>query len=101
MDMTKEYEGHCMEYVNDAITAFGGDILWFEMPWHNVLIGPNNERWSYHAAPLINGLVYDPWYPKLMLEPVEFAKRAFGSSVVMTKFSVGGPEDGEIISLTP
>lgn len=37
----------------------------------------NPYDWIWHAVPIIEGLVHDAWFPKLILPPEEYAKLAF------------------------
>ena len=76
----EEYEGLCGELTDQVIKWLGEDmvsILFIDPtnPYH--LDDPDGGRWYYHMVPIVDGLVHDPWFPELVLEPREYFKKAF------------------------
>lgn len=66
------YDGACLELVNDLLHVHpDGAILYVE----NL---PHRHRWRYHAALVLDGLVYDAWHPDVRLPPAEYVARVFG-----------------------
>lgn len=55
------------------------------------------DRWVWHVAPVINGLVHDAWFPDLVLTPYAYLIRAFPNQKTSGRF-VGGWRNGDGIS---
>ena len=56
-----EWDGLCMELVNELLHSHpNGEILWIDNPI---------PRWKYHVALVLEGIVYDAWYPNVRLPP--------------------------------
>jgi len=69
----KKWEGYCLELVNELLHRHPtGQILYIE-PW----AGP----WKYHTALVLDGLVYDAWYPDVRLPPAEYVEEVFGDVI--------------------
>lgn len=95
----KEWDGICLELVNELNIEFNGSVLFIRPTWaDHALSSPDETPWSYHAAMLLDGLVYDPFFPASVLSPHEFVKAVFGGvAVEITVFSDDGPENGSIL----
>jgi hypothetical protein len=67
-----EWEGACLELVNDLLGSHPtGQILCVDHL-------PHDCRWSYHAALVLEGVVYDAWNPDVRLPPAEYTRQVFG-----------------------
>lgn len=70
-----EWDGWCLELVDDLLHKYpDGDILYIEL-------GDTHPLWTYHAAMVLDGLVYDAWHPNVRLPPAEYVERVFGAGV--------------------
>jgi hypothetical protein len=71
--LATEWDGLCLELVNHLLNEHPeGDILYVEnLPFDHV--------WKYHAALVLDGLVYDAWHPDVRLPPTEYVAAVFGS----------------------
>ncbi len=70
------YEGLCLELVDHLLHQHpDGAILYIDLEDEP---GP----WRYHAALLLDGLVYDAWFPEVRLPPEEYVAEVFGEGVV-------------------
>ncbi len=81
----REYDGMCLELV---------DSLLHKHPTGQVLyVGPLDDHptWRRHAALVLDGVVYDAWFPKARLPPAEYVAEVFGSGVEWEVIE----EDGE------
>ena len=64
--------GACLELVNDLLWSHPeGQVLYVEDL-------PEDSPWRWHAALLLDGLVYDAWHPHVRLSPVEYVREVFG-----------------------
>lgn len=65
------YDGWCLELVNELLGEHhNGSVLYVEPQ--------NHDRWRYHAALVLEGLVYDAWFPTVRLPPAEYVAAVFG-----------------------
>ena len=65
-----EWDGACLDLVDDLLHKHeDGGILYVE----NI-----TGIWSYHAALVLDGLVYDPWFPTVRKSPAEYVNEVFG-----------------------
>lgn len=65
-----DYDGMCLELVDDLLHAHpSGSILYVE---------PAGGPWRYHAALVLDGLVYDAWHPDVRVAPAEYVRKVFG-----------------------
>lgn len=48
-----DYDGCCIDFAGDFVTARGGRLAYFRTPLH--------QKWCYHASPLIDGFIHDLW----------------------------------------
>jgi hypothetical protein len=65
-----EWDGWCLELVNELLIQHPtGSILYVE---------PSSGMWKYHAALVLDGLVYDAWHPDVRLPPNEYVEAVFG-----------------------
>ena len=66
------WDGFCLELVNDLLHKHPtGQVLYVE---------PEFGPWRYHAAMLLDGIVYDAWHPEVRLPPAEYVRSVFGDS---------------------
>jgi len=65
-----DYDGSCIEFAGDFQSAFGGRLVYFETPDHQI--------WRYHCAVEIDGLIHDLW-SGVPVPKEEFA-RAIGAT---------------------
>ncbi len=66
-----EWDGNCLELVDGLLHKHpDGHILYVEPV--------NHPKWGYHAALVLDGLVYDAWYPTVRLPPAEYVAAVFG-----------------------
>lgn len=71
----REYDGWCLELV---------DSLLHKHPTGRVLyVGPldGHPTWQWHAALVLDGIVYDAWHPMVRLPPAEYVAEVFGGGV--------------------
>lgn len=69
------WEGWCLELVDSLLHQHPtGDILYVE-PNPRTRLG---RRWKYHAAMVLDGVVYDAWHPEVRLPPAEYVAKVFG-----------------------
>lgn len=69
----RKWDGWCLELVNELLHSHpSGDILYVDLE-HDPL-----HRWKYHAAIVLDGLVYDPWHPSARLPPADYVREVFG-----------------------
>lgn len=74
---TATYDGLCLELVNELLHQHpSGRILYVEPLLGDDLLG----KWKYHAALLLDGIVYDAWHPLLRLPPAEYVAAVFGAA---------------------
>lgn len=67
-----DWSGACLELVNELLWSHPeGQILYVE----NI---PDDFGWKYHAALVLDGLVYDAWHPSFRLPPAEYVRAVFG-----------------------
>lgn len=65
-----EWDGWCLELV---------DHLLHQHPSGQILYVDNlTGHWKYHAALVLDGLVYDAWHPEARLPPAEYVAAVFG-----------------------
>lgn len=70
-----EWDGLCLEWVDEQLHAHeDGAILYVDLE-------AEDHHWRYHAALVLDGIVYDAWFPDLRLPPGEHARQAFGPGV--------------------
>lgn len=75
-DVLAEWDGLCLELVNSLLHAHPtGEVLWVE-PRHGSRMW---RRWKYHAALVLDGLVWDAWHPEVRLPPAEYVAAVFGA----------------------
>lgn len=68
------YDGLCMELVDDVLHVQpGADFLWVDLEGH--------PHWTFHTAPVIDGVVHDAWNPATILPPADYVRVAFGRYV--------------------
>lgn len=78
-----------MEWVDAQLGEHpDGDILWIDFEPHQ------HPHWRYHAALVLDGIVYDAWFPNLGLSPKEHVRQVFGSDVLW-EINPGQNEDEE------
>lgn len=76
-----ELMGDVLDHVNKTDNMATTQTLYINaisMP--NIGLRPRHKRsycWRYHCVPVINGLVHDAWFPKLILPPKEYVAKAF------------------------
>ncbi len=86
-----EWEGNCLELVDDFLHRHPtGHILYVELDDH--------PRWRYHAALLLDGIVYDAWHPTVQLPPAEYVETVFGSGVT---WEIDPGRDDELAASSP
>lgn len=79
----EDFDGLCGELVDLLIHEYGEeavDILYIDGD-----IKCENWTWSYHMVAVIDGIVHDAWFPKLMLPPDEYVIAAFPGQKLTTK----------------
>ena len=70
-----EWDGLCLEWVNEQLhTHEDGAILYVDLE-------ALDHHWRYHAALVLDGLVYDAWNPDVRLAPSEYVAHVFGHAV--------------------
>ncbi len=80
-DELDQWDGICLELVNDLLNSHPtGSILYVD----NL---PDDHHWRYHAALLLDGIVYDAWNPTLRLPLIEYVRHVFGSDAEWEVFS--------------
>lgn len=79
-----DFEEQCIALAREVTERHEGTIL-VVVPVGDRLGLPHPTRrrhfWSFHAAPVVGGMVHDPWFHKLILPPVEYAAKAFGGDL--------------------
>ena len=67
----RKWDGWCLELVNELLKSHPeGAILYIDgLPFYH--------RWKYHAALLLDGVVYDAWHPDVRLPPDEYVRVVF------------------------
>jgi hypothetical protein len=79
-DQLEEWDGICLELVNDLLWSHPtGAILYVD----NL---PFDHRWRYHAALVLDGIVYDAWNPYLRLRVSDYVCQVFGDEAEWTIF---------------
>lgn len=64
------WDGWCLELVNELLGRHPtGKVLYVELPR-----GP----WRYHAALVLDGIVYDAWHPDVQKAPADYVAHVFG-----------------------
>lgn len=92
-----EYDGFCVELVDVLLKAHGGDLLYVE-PLDGVFdVGFGS--WRYHAALVLDGLVYDAWHPDVRLPPAEYVAHVFGDDVTWEINPGREDDEGPALSL--
>lgn len=87
-----EYDGFCLELVNDLLSDHpAGSILYVECASSEA---GRRLGWRYHAALVLDGLVFDAWHPHVRLSPSKYVARVFGNGVEWEIFG-GDSEDSE------
>ena len=77
------WDGFCLELVDDLLGQHpSGDILYVEL-------SRSHPRWSWHAAMVLDGLVYDAWHPDVRLPPSEYVEHVFGSAATSWEINPG------------
>lgn len=79
--LLKAYEGLCGELTDQIIWWLGEErvsILYIEpLADDDALANPKGGYWSYHMVPVIDGLVHDAWFPRMIFPPKEYVDRVF------------------------
>ena len=71
----REWDGWCLELVDSLLHKHpDGRILYVDLEH-----GPG--PWKYHTAMVLDGLVYDAWFPTVRLPPGDYVERVFGPGV--------------------
>jgi hypothetical protein len=71
-----EYDGFCLDLVDELLhTHPQGMILYVECAHSEA---GRRRGWRYHAAMVLDGLVYDAWYPSVRRSPADYVKHVFG-----------------------
>ncbi len=71
-EVLDEWWGACLELVNELLWSHPtGQILYVEDL-------PEDSDWRYHAALVLDGVVYDAWHPHVQLAPAEYVREVFG-----------------------
>jgi hypothetical protein len=84
----REFDGQCLEMVNElTISHPAGDILYVE----NL---PLDHVWKYHAALVLDGVVYDAWNPSVRLPPAEYVRAVFGPDATF-EINPGSEDDAD------
>jgi len=74
-ESVEDFDGLCGELVDLLIHKHGEekvDILYVDGD-----LKCGDLSWFYHMAAVIDGVVHDAWFPKLVLPPDEYLKTAF------------------------
>lgn len=61
-------------------------------PTIGLLPSGKEEGWWYHAALVLEGVVYDAWHPDVRLPPEEFVRAVFGENATWEIF---GPDPSQ------
>ncbi len=75
------WDGICIELVNDLLHSHPtGAILYVD----NL---PIEHEWRYHAALVLDGIVYDAWHPAIKgYSPADYTRIVFGPKAEFTIF---------------
>ena len=96
-ESTDDYQGMCGELVDAIIHWLGEDrvSIMHVDSYDDDLVGPT-VSWRYHMVAVIDGIVHDAWFPKIILPPVEYAKLAFPKqSLRLSFYGVDGSIEDE------
>lgn len=73
-EVLEEWEGLCLELVDELLHSHPeGRVLYIELAGH--------PRWTWHAALLLDGVVYDAWKPFARLGPEDHVKTFYPEAV--------------------
>lgn len=94
----RDYQGFCVELMGEVVhwlkeKGIHADPLWIERVDREYripgLFGARTlvplrrkTTWQYHCVPLVDGLVHDGWYPRLVLPPEEYGRIVFPNQVL-------------------
>jgi hypothetical protein len=74
-----EYDGMCLELANDLLSDHPrGSVLYVECDGSDT---GARLGWRYHAAIVLDGIVYDAWHPHVRDTPKNYVEQVFGSGV--------------------
>jgi hypothetical protein len=78
-----KWDGWCLELVDDLLHSHPeGQILYVD----NL---PFNHKWKYHAALVLDGVVYDAWNPDVRLPPEQYVDVVFDDAWVTWEIMKG------------
>lgn len=80
------YSGHCYDLATLAHAHLGSRTLVVEPVGGSLAASPRyatkahharRYAWCFHAAPVVDGLVHDVWFARLLLPPAEYVAQAW------------------------
>ena len=95
------YPGLCGDLADDVISHLGEDrvsLLYIRSAREDSCIyywsqGRLIDSWLWHAAPIIDGMVHDAWFPDLIMIPDEYIRLAFPEQDVQWSIYDGNDDD--------
>jgi hypothetical protein len=81
-----KWHGWCLELVDALLESHPtGAILYVDGL-------PFDHRWKFHAALVLDGVVFDAWHPDVRLPPEAYVRRVFGD-LATWEINPGGDDE--------